>query len=190
MPARAVLTPAKQYRLQPPPKNNLIDTLPDRKPSISQPWSVFSDSQMDQKWAVFCIKSRIRCAHRHIFTVEKKYMVCADRCLSFLLSLPALFQLQVLAEVVLCQVCTFSHLHRASEVLWRNCFYSETEICWREISFNFIHELYIFPLNYRWYGFLKAANDKRFLWLWSFLSKQSGHRSKWAHPVCKILHCK
>lgn len=50
----------------------------------------------------------------------------------FLLSLSAWFQLQVLAEVVWMfagQVCTFSRLCGASEVLRRNCFYSETEIC-------------------------------------------------------------
>lgn len=60
------------------------------------------------------------------------FILYADRCLGFPLSLSAWFQLQVLAEVVWIfagQVYTFSHLRGASEVLRRNCFYSETEIC-------------------------------------------------------------
>lgn len=54
-------------------------------------------------------------------------------------------------------------------------------LAWNQL--DFIPELYFSPLNYCWYGFLKAANDKSFLWLWSFLSRQSWRRPKWAHSV-------
>lgn len=52
VPTATVLIPGKEYRLQKkPPKQNFIATLPDRKLSISQQFSVLPDIQMDQKSA-------------------------------------------------------------------------------------------------------------------------------------------
>lgn len=84
----------------------------------------------------------------------------------FVFSLSALFLLQILAEVIWLfagQVYVlFLRLHGACEDLQINYFYSETKICKCEISWISLLS-FISPLNYCWNGFLKAANDKRFL---------------------------
>lgn len=150
-----------------PPKNNFIDMLP------------------------VCMKSRIWCVHtlaenEKIHEIFYKailmlllFIVCTDRCLGFLLSVSARFQFDL-------DVCRSSlHIFTPS---WSFCSFAEKLFLFRNRnllkSAGFHSWALLFSsLNYCWYGFLKAANDKSFLWLWSFLSKQSWHRSKWAHSV-------
>lgn len=87
------------------------------------------------------------------------------------------------------------HVFTPSRGFWgfaEKLFYSETEICKCEISWISFLSFIFAPLNYCWNGFLKAAHDKSFLWLWSFLSKQSSHGSKCEGSqsvFSKILHC-
>lgn len=71
------------------------------------------------------------------------FIACADRCLGFLLSLSAWFQLQVFAEVVgmfAGQVCTFSRLWGFAEKLF--LFINWNLLAWNQL--DFIPELYFF----------------------------------------------
>lgn len=86
------------------------------------------------------------------------------------------------------------HVFMPSRGFWglaEKLFYSEAEICVKSAGFH-SWALFVPPPNYCWNGFLKAAHDKSFLWLWSFLSKQSSHGSQCEGSqsvFCKILHC-
>lgn len=134
-----------------------------------------------------CMKSRIWCTHWQKMKKYMKYFTKPFQCSYFLLCVQtdvwvfssARFQFDL-------DVCRSSlHIFTPS---WSFCSFAEKLFLFRNPnllkSAGFHSWALLFSsLNYCWYGFLKACNDKSFLWLWSFLSKQSWHRSKWAHSV-------
>lgn len=138
--------------------------------------------------AVFCIRSGIWCTQWHKM---KQYMnIYKDismlftfslflGCLGGLLGLSAQFHLQVLAGEVwmfASQVCTFSCLIGASVLFSQNL----KSVSVKSAGFPSWAFTFSYSLNYCWYGFLKAANDKSFLWL-EHLVQTVG--SWWTHSV-------
>lgn len=150
--------------------------------------------------AVFCITFSIWWTHWHTFKMKTKdHFTKPFQCSLHFYTLlyvqtdvwdfSSRFQLQVLAEVVRMFAGQVLHIFTPSWSFWgfakkkkKFLFRNWNLLAWNQL--DFIPELYHPPpLNYCWYGFLKAANGMSFLWLSSFLSKQPWQRSKWAHSV-------